>query len=189
MDFNSINNCMSNQQKLSLSAAALQQMIDNGELTYDDINNKMSDQQKLSLIASALQELKDKSSAPLPLYIMPSFADYSDEGDTPTGELYSIQGRGTSFETFTDAMLFGFDPEFYHPLMVTPSVELPNGIYLNANVPAQYGSNANGEPEIVFSIYDSAASKEYVYSLTLSQSEEEARGGGHAIDAIWQRLA
>lgn len=56
MDFNSINNCMSDRQKLSLSAAALQQMI-SGNLTYDDINNKMSDQQKLSLIAASLQKL------------------------------------------------------------------------------------------------------------------------------------
>lgn len=56
MDFDSINNCMSDQQKLSLSAASLSTLT-GGELTYDDINNKMSDQQKLSLIASSLTKL------------------------------------------------------------------------------------------------------------------------------------
>lgn len=56
MDFDSINNCMSDQQKLSLSAASLSTLT-GGELTYDDINNRMSDQQKLSLIASSLTKL------------------------------------------------------------------------------------------------------------------------------------
>ena len=62
MDYNSINNCMSDQQKLSLAASALNQMADNEPKTYDEINDKMTDQQKLSLIAAALQELKDSSS-------------------------------------------------------------------------------------------------------------------------------
>lgn len=56
MDFDSINNCMSDQQKLSLSAASLSALT-GGSLTYDDINNKMNDHEKLSLIASALTQL------------------------------------------------------------------------------------------------------------------------------------
>lgn len=56
MDFGSINNCMSDQQKLSLSAASLSALTGGG-LTYDDINNKMNDHEKLSLIASALTQL------------------------------------------------------------------------------------------------------------------------------------
>lgn len=56
MDFDSINNCMSDQQKLSLSAASLSALT-GGSLTYDDINNKMDDHEKLSLIASALTQL------------------------------------------------------------------------------------------------------------------------------------
>lgn len=56
MDFDSINNCMSDQQKLSLSAASLSART-GGSLTYDDINNKMNDHEKLSLIASALTQL------------------------------------------------------------------------------------------------------------------------------------
>ena len=56
MDFDSINNCMSDQQKLSLSAASLS-AITGGGLTYDDINNKMNDHEKLSLIASELTKL------------------------------------------------------------------------------------------------------------------------------------
>lgn len=61
MDYNSINNCMSDQQKLSLAASALNQMVRQEPKTYDEINDKMTDQQKLSLIAAALQELKDNS--------------------------------------------------------------------------------------------------------------------------------
>ena len=56
MDFDSINNCMSDQQKLSLSAASLSAITGSG-LTYDDINNKMNDHEKLSLIASELTKL------------------------------------------------------------------------------------------------------------------------------------
>lgn len=60
MDFDSINNCMSDQQKLSLSAASLSALT-GGELTYDDINNKMNDHEKLSLIASALTQLGNEA--------------------------------------------------------------------------------------------------------------------------------
>lgn len=66
MDFDSINNCMSDQQKLSLSAASLSALT-GGSLTYDDINNKMNDHEKLSLIASALTQLDGGSGAILPL--------------------------------------------------------------------------------------------------------------------------
>ena len=52
----SYNNCMSDQQKLSLSAASLSAITGSG-LTYDDINNKMNDHEKLSLIASELTKL------------------------------------------------------------------------------------------------------------------------------------
>lgn len=66
MDFDSINNCMSDQQKLSLSAASLSALT-GGSQTYDDINNKMNDHEKLSLIASALTQLDGGSGAILPL--------------------------------------------------------------------------------------------------------------------------
>lgn len=62
LTYDSINNCMSDQQKLSLMAANLQQMVGREPQAYDEINNKMSDRQKLSLIAAALDELKDKPS-------------------------------------------------------------------------------------------------------------------------------
>lgn len=187
MDYNSINNCMSDQQKLSLSAAALQEMV-NGDLTYDDINNKMSDQQKLSLIAASLQELKDKSGV-APVYIEPSIQDFSEDGGGSTGEIFDIQGWMTSYESFTNAVIFGFSPDSYRPVRVAPLVELPNDNYLAGTVPAQFRTNGDGDVEVVFHIYSTAETKDRIYSLVLSQSEEEARGGGHAIDAVWTRLA
>lgn len=79
LTYDSINNCMSDQQKLSLMAANLQQMVGREPKTYDEINNKMSDQQKLSLIAAALDELKDKPSGEESLAI--------DEYDPATGKI------------------------------------------------------------------------------------------------------
>lgn len=187
MDFNSINNCMSDQQKLSLSAAALQQMV-NGNLTYDDINNKMSDQQKLSLIAASLQELKDKSGA-APVYIQPDIQDFSEDGGSDTGEIFNIEGSRTSYESFTDAVIYGHVPRSYRPVFVIPGIELPNGNYLDGSVPAQFRTNGDGDIEVVFHIYSTAETKDRIYSLVLSQSEEEAWGGGHAINAVWTRLA
>lgn len=83
MDYNSINNCMSGQQKLSLAASALNQMVGQEPKTYDEINDTMSDQQKLSIIASALQTLKDQGGGsgtiePLNDYLDPATLVVSD---------------------------------------------------------------------------------------------------------------
>ena len=59
MDYDSINNHMNKQEKLSLSAAATRQMADNNPQTYDEINSYMTNQQKLSMIAADLQQLVD----------------------------------------------------------------------------------------------------------------------------------
>ena len=188
MDYNSINNCMSDQQKLSLSASALNQILGREPQTYDEINDKMSDQQKLSLIASALQELKEGGGEKAPLYISPYFQDYSDDGQSvDEGDIEGIQGMGTTYEALYDFVLFGQDPEYARSFLCLPSIELYDGSYASATVPTQYGTDDNGDVVFIFSIFCASDNKYRTYSLTCTESLETA-GDGHAIDAHWKRI-
>lgn len=63
MDYDEVNNCMTEQQKNSLKTAALQQLLQKvlggaQEYTsYDDVNNQLTEQQKNSYQTAALQQL------------------------------------------------------------------------------------------------------------------------------------
>ena len=63
MDYDEVNNCMTEQQKNSLKTAALQQLLQQvlgapQEYTsYDDVNNQLTEQQKNSYQTAALQQL------------------------------------------------------------------------------------------------------------------------------------
>ena len=64
MDYEDINDHMTEPQKTSLRAATLQQMAGT-TMTYDEINNCLSEQQKTSLMTAALQTMvADASGAP-----------------------------------------------------------------------------------------------------------------------------
>lgn len=64
MDYEEINDHMTEQQKSSLRAAMLQQMAGT-TMTYDEINNCLSEQQKMSLMTAALQTMvADASGVP-----------------------------------------------------------------------------------------------------------------------------
>ena len=96
MDYNSINNCMSDQQKLSLAASALNQMVKQEPKTYDEINNTMSDQQKLSIIASALQTLKDQGGGGATLTINIGSTTYTYDGSSDV-TITILDGENTEF--------------------------------------------------------------------------------------------
>lgn len=65
MDYDEVNNCMTEQQKNSLKTAALQQLLQKviggaQEYTsYDDVNNQLTEQQKNSYQTAALQQLAE----------------------------------------------------------------------------------------------------------------------------------
>lgn len=65
MDYDEVNNCMTEQQKNSLKTAALQQLLQQvlggaQEYTsYDDVNNQLTEQQKNSYQTAALQQLAE----------------------------------------------------------------------------------------------------------------------------------
>lgn len=61
MDYEEINDHMTEQQKSSLRAAVLQQMAGT-TMTYDEINNCLSEQQKTSLMTAALQTMVEDAS-------------------------------------------------------------------------------------------------------------------------------
>lgn len=61
MDYEEINDHMTEQQKSSLRAAMLQQMAGT-TMTYDEINNCLSEQQKTSLMTAALQTMVEDAS-------------------------------------------------------------------------------------------------------------------------------
>lgn len=189
MDYNSINNCMSNRQKLSMMAADLQQMAGATPNTYDEINDKMTDQQKLSLMASAIETIKNQGGGEkAPLYISPYFQDYSDDGlSEDEGDIEGIQGRGTTYEMLSDFVLFGQDPEYARSFLCIPSIGLYDGSYANATVPTQYGIDDSGDIVFVFSIFCANDNKYRTYSLTCTESLETAEDG-HAVDAHWKRI-
>lgn len=65
MDYDEVNNCMTEQQKNSLKTAALQRLLQqvlgaSQEYTsYDDVNNRLTEQQKNSYQTAALQQLAE----------------------------------------------------------------------------------------------------------------------------------
>ena len=81
MDYDEVNNCMTEQQKNSLKTAALQQLLQKvvggaQEYTsYDDVNNQLTEQQKNSYQTAALQRLAE---ADIGGGIIVPLADYVD---------------------------------------------------------------------------------------------------------------
>lgn len=82
MDYDEVNNCMTEQQKNSLKTAALQQLLQKvvggaQEYTsYDDVNNQLTEQQKNSYQAAALQQLAE---ADIGGDVIVPLSDYIDE--------------------------------------------------------------------------------------------------------------